>query len=430
MNFVTNYRLAGGELYTQDFYLVNSIGTDFAPSKGAKVGTSTVYSDGSVPDPATVVDQNIKSMYQDEFVIGMQRALNKSWNVGVKGIYRNLATSIDDAIMDYGLAAWAKKNNLTLSPGAHAYVLGNPGRPFKFKFDVNGDGKMEDISLSAADVGLPAAVRKYYAVELNAERVWDKKWLAQLSYTWSHSYGNSEGLVRSDNGQADAGLTSTFDSVGLMEGSYGNLPNDRRHQFKAFGAYAVLPTLSLGLNLRYSSGRPKNIFSYHPTETIAQGYGAESFFTPTGQLVPRGSLGFTKWVFYNDLSATWRPKWGRDKVSFSASITNVMNYHSVTEINEQATGSGQTPTGEHVLRLLSRAASAHDGLSNGRGFIPWWAPVRATRREWRSWRFARYREAVGQPPVGAFLPVTSERSVRLYPVWTAAVRGGPFYGPS
>ena len=345
----TNYRLAGGELYTQDFYLVNSIGTDFAPSKGAKVGTSTVYSDGSVPDPATVVDQNIKSMYQDEFVIGMQRALNKSWNVGVKGIYRNLATSIDDAIMDYGLAAWAKKNNLTLSPGAHAYVLGNPGRPFKFKFDVNGDGKMEDISLSAADVGLPAAVRKYYAVELNAERVWDKKWLAQLSYTWSHSYGNSEGLVRSDNGQADAGLTSTFDSVGLMEGSYGNLPNDRRHQFKAFGAYAVLPTLSLGLNLRYSSGRPKNIFSYHPTETIAQGYGAESFFTPTGQLVPRGSLGFTKWVFYNDLSATWRPKWGRDKVSFSASITNVMNYHSVTEINEQATGSGQTPTGAYGL---------------------------------------------------------------------------------
>ena len=155
--------------------------------------------------------------------------------------------------------------------------------------------------------------------------------------------------MRSDNGQTDAGLSSSFDSVGLMEGSYGNLPNDRRHQFKAFGAYAVLPTLSVGLNLRYSSGRPKNIFSYHPTETIAQGYGAESFYTPTGQLVPRGSLGFTKWVFYNDLSATWRPKWGRDKLSFSASITNVMNYHSVTEINEQATSSGQTPSGAYGL---------------------------------------------------------------------------------
>ncbi len=346
----TNYRLAGGELFTQDYYLVNSIGSDFVPNKGAKVGTSTIFSDGSVPDPATVVDQNIKSMYQDEFVLGAQRVLNKSWNIGVKAIHRNLATSIDDAIMDYGLAAWARRNNMTLRPGAHAYVLGNPGRPFKFKFDVNGDGRLEDIALSSAEVGLPAAVRKYYAVELNAERVWDKKWRAQLSYTWSHSYGNSEGLVRSDNGQSDAGLTSSFDSVGLMEGSYGNLPNDRRHQFKAFGAYAVMPTLSVGLNLRYSSGRPKNMFSYHPTEVVAQGYGAESFYTPSGQLVPRGSLGYTKWVFYNDLSATWRPKWGRNKISFNASMTNVANFHTKTEIVEQATvANGQTRTGAYGM---------------------------------------------------------------------------------
>jgi len=346
----TNARLAGGELFTRDYYLVNAINPDFTPSKGAKVGTSTIFSDGSVPDPATVVDQNIKSMYQDEFVLGVQRALNKSWNVGIKGIHRNLATSMDDTIMDLGLAAWARRNNMTLKPGAHAYILGNPGRPMSFKFDVNGDGKMEDVTLSADEIGLPAAVRKYYAVEFNAERVWDQKWRSQLSYTWSHSYGNSEGWVRSDNGQADAGLTSSFDSVGLMEGSYGNLPNDRRHQFKAFGVYAVSREVSVGLNLRYSSGRPKNMFSYHPRETIAQGYGAESFYTNTGQLVPRGSLGFTKWVLYNDLSATYRPKWGKDKLSFNVSITNLMNFHTKTEIVEQATvGNGQTLTGAYGM---------------------------------------------------------------------------------
>jgi hypothetical protein len=352
----TNARLAGGELFTQDYYLVNSIGTDWVPAKGAKVGTSTVFSDGTIPDPATIVDQDIKSMYQDEYVIGVQRSLNKSWNAGVKAIYRKHATSMDDTIMDAGLAAWARRNSMTLRPGAHAYVLGNPGRPFKFKFDVNGDGKMEDVTLSAADVGLPAAVRKYYAVELTAERVWDNKWRAQFSYTWSHSYGNSEGWVRSDNGQTDAGLTSVFDSVGLMEGSYGNLPNDRRHQFKAFGAYAVLPTLSVGLNLRYSSGRPKNMFSFHPRETTAQGYGAESFYDPKGNLVPRGSLGFSKWVFYNDLSATWRPKWGRDKIGFNVSITNVMNFHTTTEIDEFATlGTSQTISGTYGKAAVLQA---------------------------------------------------------------------------
>lgn len=346
----TNYRLAGGELYTRDYYLVNSIGPDWVPAKGAKVGTSSVFSDGSVPVPATVLDTGLKSMYQDEYVLGVQRSLNKSWNVGIKGIYRNLLTSIDDVIADYGLSAWARRNNMTLKPGAHAYVLANPGRPINFKFDVNGDNKLEDVTLSAQDVGLPSAVRKYYAVEFNAERIWDNKWRAQFSYVWSHSYGNTEGWVKSDNGQADAGLTSSFDSVGLMEGSYGNLPNDRRHQFKVFGAYALTRELTVGLNLRYSSGRPKNIFSYHPTESIAQGYGAESFYTPDGVLAPRGSQGFTKWVFYNDLSATYRPKWGRNKLSFNASLTNIMNFHSVTEIVEQATVSnGRTITGAYGM---------------------------------------------------------------------------------
>jgi hypothetical protein len=62
--------------------------------------------------------------------------------------------------------------------------------------------------------------------------------------------------------------------------------------------------------------------------------------------VPRGSLGFSKWVFYNDLSGTWRPKWGRNKVGFNASITNVMNFHTTTEIDEVATlGTGRTITG-------------------------------------------------------------------------------------
>ncbi|MEY4939268.1 MAG: hypothetical protein RIQ93_1003 [Verrucomicrobiota bacterium] len=342
----TNYRLAGGELYTQDYYLVNSIGSDWKPSKGAKVGNSTVFADGSIPDPATIVDQNLKSMYQDEYVIGFQHALNKSWTVGMKAIHRDLRTSIDDLIADYGLGKWAKQNNKTLVPGAHAYVLANPGKDVSFKFDVDGDGKLENVNLTAADIGMPAAVRKYFALEFNAERMWDKKWRAQFSYTWSHSYGNSEGWVKSDNGQDDAGLTSSFDSVGLMEGSYGNLPNDRRHQFKAFGSYVLTKEILLGLNFRYSSGRPKNIFSYHPTESTAQGYGAESFYDPSGKLRPRGSLGFTPWVFYNDFSLTYRPKWGREKIGFNAYVTNVMNFHTKTEIVEQATvASGQTPTG-------------------------------------------------------------------------------------
>ncbi len=65
-------------------------------------------------------------------------------------------------------------------------------------------------------------------------------------YTWSHSWGNNEGYVRSDNGQDDAGLTTLFDQPGLLDNAYGDLPNDRRHQVKLYGAYAVTEDLTLG----------------------------------------------------------------------------------------------------------------------------------------------------------------------------------------
>ena len=54
----------------------------------------------------------------------------------------------------------------------------------------------------------------------------------QGSYTWSKSQGNTEGGVKSDIGQDDTGTTQDFDYPELTIGSFGDLPNDRRHAFK------------------------------------------------------------------------------------------------------------------------------------------------------------------------------------------------------
>ncbi|MGK0306220.1 MAG: hypothetical protein ACI8UG_001971 [Gammaproteobacteria bacterium] len=71
---------------------------------------------------------------------------------------------------------------------------------------------------------------------------------------------NNEGFVRSGNGQDDAGITTNFDQPRLVQGADGNLPNDRRHKVKIFGAYYIQEDLVAGANSSYQSGRPKNAF--------------------------------------------------------------------------------------------------------------------------------------------------------------------------
>ena len=126
--------------------------------------------------------------------------------------------------------------------------------------------------------------------------------MLQGSYTWSHLYGNYEGYTNSDIGQSDPGLTQTFDFAGLLEHAYGNLPNDRRHTVKVFGAYSWPWGLQLGGNLFYRSGRPINCFGLHPTDPAARSYGAGRLLHQR-RARPRGCCGTTDDVWSLD---PWR----------------------------------------------------------------------------------------------------------------------------
>lgn len=335
----TNIRLAGAELFTEDYYILTGVNSDFSPIKGAKLGSQVVFADGSIHDPGSIVNADIKPMYQDEYIIGYQTALGKKWTVGIRGIYRNLASTIEDVAIDAALNKYAQSKHYDTLYGfdAHGfdyYVLTNPGKPMTVFIDF-GSGTAEKVTLSSADLGYPESVRKYYAVELFGERMWDGKWYANFSYTWSQSYGNNEGSVRSDNGQTDAGLTTLFDQPGLLDGGFGFLPNDKRHKLKFFGAYKLTSELQLGGNLLVQSGRPINSFGVHPTDAFAQAYGAESFFYQ-GKLTPRGTVGTTPWTYQVDASITYKPKWGKDRLKFALDVFNLFNMDEVTEVNEIA----------------------------------------------------------------------------------------------
>jgi len=203
-------------------------------------------------------------------------------------------------------------------------------------WDFSGNGTLEaneEAVLTPELLGYPSASRTYYSMEVFAEKVWDGKWNATFSYTWAHSYGNYEGWVLSDNGQDDAGITILFDSPALADNTRGNLANDRRHQFKAFGAYALTPELSIGANVSLSSGRPINKIGANAADGIASGYGAAYL------LVPRGTAGTTDWVFNTNLSMHYRPKWGKDRLVLALDVFNVLNGKAVTELVETSQNS-------------------------------------------------------------------------------------------
>ena len=330
----TNIRLAGAQLDDQFYYLPGT-GTnpDGSPALGAEFAHSLV-SPGTVPNTTSVVDKNLTPMYQDEYIIGVQHELNRKWNVSLKGIYRNLGSSFDDAIVDQGLTAYARAHNLPDQTDVFQYVLINPGKPVTINWDF-GDGVSRQVVLSNADLGYPNAVRKYYSTELALERVWDGKWSARFSYVWSHSFGNTEGLVLSDNGQDDAGITLQFDTPDLTHNTYGDLPNDRRHAFKVWGAYAVTSELTVGVSTSLTSGKPINrIGALAAGDSVADFYGASYLLTP------RGSEGRTAWIFTGDVSLIYQPKWGvvsKVKSSIELKVFNVLNRHGYTAVDEYAT---------------------------------------------------------------------------------------------
>jgi len=191
----------------------------------------------------------------------------------------------------------------------------------------------EQINLTAAQLGYPEAEREYKALEFTLSRPFDGRWSADMSYTWSESVGNHEGYVKSDNAQDDAGITQNFDQPGLVDNSYGKLPNDRAHTLKAWGSYQFNNGLRLGASLLAQSGRPISCFGVHPTDVFAADYGASSHFCQ-GRSVGRGSLGRTNTLTNLDMNLQYDLEVAGRTVLLSMDVFNVFNTARITRFNE------------------------------------------------------------------------------------------------
>ncbi len=326
----TNIRMAGTELYTRTWLTVEGFNPD-----GTYIGLGTtplqpmdVYSDGSVPDVREVTAEDLNPMAQQEIIVGYEQMAGANWSLGARFVAREFTNVIEDIGGD-----WAMYFLEDIDIGRWWGLLANPGSDISAWVDGDGDGDLENYQWTAEEMGYPEAQRNYYAVELTAKKRFADNWTADLMYTWSQSYGNYEGYVDSTIGQSDGGITELFDYPGLADNSYGPLPNDRRHNFKAFGVYSFDFGMQLGGSFWYQTGRPISCQGVHPTDDWAAAYSVASFYCQ-GVPAPRGSFGTTDDAFALDLMAKYDFKLGPADMYVRLDAFNITNNDATTELDE------------------------------------------------------------------------------------------------
>jgi outer membrane receptor protein involved in Fe transport len=288
---------------------------------------------GNLGSTHTPIDPGLKPQDVKETTAGIEYEVSSGFTLGFRGIYRAQGNVIEDGSFDDG----------------DTYFLFNPGR--------RGNGETTEDKACLGTGGSPTAqcfgpARRYYrAIELTATKRFTNNYQFIASYVHSSLIGNYEGLFRNDNGQSDPNITSLFDLVSLLAGTYGRLPNDRPHQFKFDGSYRTPWKLLIGASFRAQSGIPFNALVPHPV------YGNNEGFCIQGlSCVPRGTgvvptvtatqAGFPNVVdsigsnrtptTYNlDMNAYFPIKFGEKKeLRFQADWFNVFNSQRAIRLDE------------------------------------------------------------------------------------------------
>jgi hypothetical protein len=258
------------------------------------------------------VDPDIKPQSSDQLTLGGEYEIITDSRVGGAYTRQWLNYAVEDMSRDE----------------ANTYFLGNPGY-----------GIAQDF---------PQAVRDYDSFMVYFQKAFSNQWLAQVNYTVSWNRGNIAGLFRPETGQLDPNINSDFDLISLLPNRTGDLPGDRRHVIKVYGAKEfTLPAnirLNLGLSYQGRSGTPLNVFGSH------QIYGGQEVF-----ILPRGSAGRTPWTHSIDTNVTVGYQFSKEStLTVGVDIFNLFNFQEATGFDQQYTASDVLPVINGSLDCLAQ----------------------------------------------------------------------------
>lgn len=380
---VINIKQAGGLLDQRTFYafggwqtLTDANGNQYAiPILGPQLGgVDTSQGDGTVHDLRSEVNKDMQQVYQDELILGFQQMLNDKWSWGVNATYRKLHNAIDDM----EISATGKCG----PDGYIGWVMGNPGKKNTVWGDTNCDGTADGwVTVDTSKEGWAMydedgnylgqrgwvnPKRTYTALEFQLDRAWDNKWSFNASYVLSWNRGNAEGPVNSDTNFDDTGRTENFDDPWVNFGGDGYLPNDRRHQLKLRGTYAITPNWQVAGDANIASGGPITGFGvgnpydatvYHSYYICVANCDAARSEDRVYESSPRGKYGRMPWTYTLGASITYLRQLadiGQLRVKFA--VYNLLNEQRTIQVDQdlQTTISNNTSsTFEQPLRFQS-----------------------------------------------------------------------------
>lgn len=353
-------RGASRSTLTSQYYTYTGIAADGQPT-GLVALTPAYSSDNEYGQPKqaeTVSAQNLKPAYQDEISFGFDRAWSPNLNFGASFTYRTLKSTIDDYCDARPFETWADEHGVDTSNwGGFNCASINPGRTNDFLVDFAGTGKnLTPVTLTAADMGFGSVHRIYKALTTYLEHPKRDGWYGKVSYTLSHSSGNTEGQTLSSIAQSDVGATETWDHRELMEYSDGTLANDRKHSVKAYGFWDFLPEWTLGGNLLMQSGQPETCLGNYPDALIANDpgfpdYGSAYHYcgstTGANTPSPQGTAGRLPSDIRLDMDLMYKPH-QVPGLKFTVDVFNVFNRQTLQQISQtynDATGGISTTYG-------------------------------------------------------------------------------------
>ncbi|MEO8748121.1 MAG: TonB-dependent receptor [Rhodanobacter sp.] len=310
------------------------------PSTGVSIDNEY----GQPKDPRVSTAQNIQAEFSDNYVMGVQQQfemLGTKWVAGATGTYQRMNRIIDDYDDEQlECAAGVRQGHAWMTPDtcsnwSQSLVLINPGVTNHLLMKAP-DGSLVPVAFSIADQGFTKGPeRRYYALDLSLTHGWDGKWMAKVDYVFSRTWGNTEGPVSTFSQQSGSyeSITTAWDFPERMEWSSGVLPNDRRHQIKIYGAYAINPEWSVGANLYAASGTPRMCRGAYGPNQLAL-HGSHTYYWCGGKPVPPGSLGRMPWTKLLNLTADYKPLWAGRKLDFNLAMFNVFNSQTAVFIDD------------------------------------------------------------------------------------------------
>lgn len=324
-------------------YTLNS----YSPVGLGTLGSETWVWNGSAGMDHPPVAEGTQLPRREEITLGYARVFLPGLTLRVNGVWRELTHPIEDScIFD------ASGRAFMYMDGAPMGILWNPGPTTTWiarQGTTDADGN--DISgtrISVPDTLFPEGFNRYLAFTLGLDHQGDASFWG-IAYTWSHLWGNYEGLLVADRGDGPWGIPNIgglYDAWPYV--ASGNLPLDRRHMFKMHGSQRFAlgrRHWHLGFRWTWMSGVPINLYDDGsatlglPPGTLGSGNPLDpwGFGVMTPERFQYGTRGRTPSTSVLDVHLETEFKLGRIRLRPSMDVLNLFNGRTPTSVWQYAT---------------------------------------------------------------------------------------------